>query len=124
MNYTHGAKCGVKNLLAIVAASALSGCAQLLRVADGEAYYRYNPSSIQAHHPYRATKDVFDDWFLAPAKAHGWWGLTTRDPIGTAWLTIMWPGSLVDLPCETVCDTIMLVPDLILMEGAPSEKHQ
>lgn len=113
----------MKKLLVIAMAAALSGCVQLIRFTDGSAYYCYR-GTRSVRHPYKATKEVFSGWFLAPARTYNWWGLGTSDPIGSAWLTLAWPGSLVDLPCEAVCDTVMLVPDLILMEGTPNEKHQ
>ena len=89
-----------------------AGCAQLVRL-EGGAYYN-PPSGHRLSNPYKATKTVAQDWFMAPAKTYGWWGMGTSDPIGTAWLTLTWPMCLVDLPCEFAVDTVMCPADWIL----------
>jgi len=110
----------MKKLL-IIPLLALTGCFQLMRFADGEAYYNYPRSKYQYGHPYKATRYVASEWFMAPARANRWWGFDTTDPIGTAWLTILWPVGVVDLVGETSFDTVMCVPDWILADPAPTK---
>ena len=109
--------------IALLVCLLTTGCAQLVRFADGEAYYNY-PVGRQKGHPYKATKTVWDDWFLAPAHVYGWWGMKSYDPIGHSILTIMWPFSLIDLPCEAAFDTLMCVPDLILADPNPNKTRK
>ena len=97
--------------LALVAAC--SGCAQILRL-DGPAFY--NPARCKRDHesPYKCTKESYTGWFCAPSRTYGWNGAQSYDPIGDAWLTLLWPISVIDLPCEAVIDTVMCVPDWVL----------
>lgn len=103
---------------------ACAGCFQVLRFTDGGAYYSYPRSKYRATHPYRATKEVAKEWVMAPARVYGWWGMSTDDPIGAAWMTLLWPVGVVDCVCETACDTVMCVPDWILADPAPAKMNK
>lgn len=101
-------------VLAIAMLALCSGCVQILRFADGSAFYNPPRSDRQFSSPYKCTKLSYRDWFCAPSRVYGWGDNQSYDPIGDAWLTLFWPVSLVDIPCEVVFDTAMCVPDWIL----------
>lgn len=90
-----------------------SGCAQILRL-DGTAFYNAARCERDHESPYKCTKESYTGWFCAPSRAYGWNGSQSYDPIGDAWLTLLWPVSVIDLPCEAVIDTVMCVPDWLL----------
>lgn len=97
----------MKKSLSILLVALLAGCMSFdKRIAEGTSYYKTR-GYHGYHHPYRATKEVWDCLCLPFGKEGN------QDPILTSFVVLTYPLWVIDEIGEAVVDTVLLPVDLI-----------